>query len=529
MSRRIEDENRKRTTARGKASTGRNSRSRRTNQVRHGIEIMNLDQAERQTAGSRNSMRKKSMKSGRNLEFLIITYLFLAIFIGMIGYFVYFQLVKSESVINSSYNSRLDLYAEHVVRGDITSADGKVLATTTVNEDGGETREYPYGRIFAHVVGYMNNGKGGLESQYNFNLLRSHSFFLTQIINDLKDEKNQGDTLVTTLDYDVQKTAYDALGDRKGAVVVMEAKTGKILAMVSKPDYDPNTLADKWDDIVSDENSSVLLNRVTYGLYPPGSTFKIFTTLEYVHENLNYQEYTFDCQGELNVDGNEIHCYHKAVHGNENLKDSFANSCNTSFSNIGLSLDISSFRNLCENMLFNRKLPGSLAGSKSSFALTSDADKGKIMQTSIGQGDTLVSPLHMVFVAGAIANNGVAMEPYVVDHVENDGGIHVRNYKEKEYGELLSTSDAALLQDYMRGVIENGTGKALNGQSYTAYGKTGSAEYNSAGDSHGWFVGYGQKDGYADIAIAVIVEDGGSGSKSAVPVTKQIFDVYFNK
>ena len=161
--------------------------------------------------------------------------------------------------------------------------------------------------------------------------------------------------------------------------------------------------------------------------------------------------------------------------------------------------------------------------------ITKDADKGKIMQTSIGQGDTLVSPLHMVFVASAIANNGVAMEPYVVDYVENDGGVHVKNYKEKEYGQLLSESDAALLQDYMRGVVENGTGKALNGQSYTAYGKTGSAEYNSAGDSHGWFVGYGTKEGYNDIAIAVIVEDGGSGSQSAVPVTKQIFDVYFNK
>ena len=117
----------------------------------------------------------------------------------------------------------------------------------------------------------------------------------------------------------------------------------------------------------------------------------------------------------------------------------------------------------------------------------------------------------------------------MVDHVENDGGVHVKNYKEKEYGQLLSESDAALLQDYMHGVVENGTGKALNGQSYTAYGKTGSAEYNSAGDSHGWFVGYGTKEGYNEIAIAVIVEDGGSGSQSAVPVTKQIFDVYFNK
>ena len=532
MSRRVEDENKRGTTTRRKSTASGHSKSQRSNRVRQGIEVMNLDQADREAARPHGSMRtrsRKSGKTGRNLEFLIITYLFLTIFIGMIGYFVYFQLVKSESIINSSYNSRLDLYAEHVVRGDITAADGTVLAKTTVNDDGSETREYPYGRMFAHVVGYMNNGKGGLESQYNFNLLRSHSFFLTQIINDLKNEKNTGDTLVTTLDYDVQKTAYDALGDRDGAVVVMEPKTGKILAMVSKPDYDPNTLADKWDDIVSDNNSSVLLNRVTSGLYPPGSTFKIFTTLEYVHENPNYQDYSFNCEGELNVDGNEIHCYHKSVHGQENLKDSFANSCNTSFSNIGLSLNITKFQELCNDMLFNQKLPGTLSGSKSSFTLSKDADKGKIMQTSIGQGDTLVSPLHMVFVASAIANNGVVMEPYVVDYVENDGGVHVKNYKEKEYGQLLSESDAALLQDYMRGVVENGTGKALNGQSYTAYGKTGSAEYNSAGDSHGWFVGYGTKEGYNDIAIAVIVEDGGSGSQSAVPVTKQIFDVYFNK
>ena len=214
MSRRIEDENKRRTTARKKTSTGRNSRSQRTNQVRQGIEVMNLDQAERAAANPRGSMKKTSKKSGRNLEFLIITYLFLAIFIGMIGYFVYFQLVKSESVINSSYNSRLDLYAEHVIRGDITTADGTVVARTTVNDDGSETRDYPYGRMFAHVVGYMNNGKGGLESQYNFNLLRSHSFFLTQIIHDLQNQKNQGDTLVTTLDYDTQETAYKALGDR---------------------------------------------------------------------------------------------------------------------------------------------------------------------------------------------------------------------------------------------------------------------------------------------------------------------------
>ena len=436
---------------------------------------------------------------------------------------------KSQDIIRSPYNARQNSNAKRVTRGTIVDKNGNVLAKTDTAADGSETREYPYGNAFAHVVGYNVQGKSGIESLENYDLLTSDENFLIKLKNEFQDKKNMGDTVVTTLDADLQEAAYQALGEKKGAVVVMEPKTGKILAMVSKPDFDPNTLAERWDDIVSDENSSVLLNRVTSGLYPPGSTFKIFTTLEYVHENSNYQDYSFDCEGELNVDGNEIHCYHKAVHGKETLKDSFANSCNTSFSNIGLSLDISRFRNFCEDMLFNKKLPGSLAGSKSSFTLTADADKGKIMQTAIGQGDTLVSPLHMVFVAGAIANHGVAMEPYVVDHVENDGGVHVKNYKEKEYGELLSASDAALLQDYMRGVVENGTGKKLNGQSYTAYGKTGSAEYNSAGDSHGWFVGYGSKEGYNDIAIAVVVEDGGSGSQSAVPVTKQIFDVYFNK
>lgn len=447
----------------------------------------------------------------------------------MVAYFIYFQLFKSESIINSSYNSRLDLYAERVIRGDIVSGDGQVLARTNVNADGTENREYPYGRMFAHVVGYSNNGKSGIESQYNFNMLRSHSFFLTQMLNDLKDEKNTGDTVVTTLDYDVQEAAYSALGDRDGAVVVLEVETGKVLAMVSKPDFDPNTLADNWDSIVSDESSSVLLNRAVSGLYPPGSTFKIFTALEYIHENPNYESYSFNCEGEWSYEENKIHCYHNSVHGQENLKDSFANSCNTSFSNIGLSLNINQFKELCESMLFNQELPGSIAGNKSSFVLSADDGTGKTMQTAIGQGDTQVTPLHMAFVAAAIANDGVAMKPYLVDHVENDGGIHVKNYKAAEYGELLSDSDAALMQDFMRGVVEYGTGQALSGQSYQAAGKTGSAEYNSAGDSHGWFVGYGSKEGYNDIAIAVIVEDGGSGSQSAVPVTKQIFDVYFNQ
>ena len=532
MSRRVEDENKRGTTARRKSTASGHSKSQRSNRVRQGIEVMNLDQADREAARPHGSMRtrsRKSGKTGRNLEFLIITYLFLTIFIGMIGYFVYFQLVKSESIINSSYNSRLDLYAEHVVRGDITAADGTVLAKTTVNDDGSETREYPYGRMFAHVVGYMNNGKGGLESQYNFNLLRSHSFFLTQIINDLKNEKNTGDTLVTTLDYDVQKTAYDALGDRDGAVVVMEPKTGKILAMVSKPDYDPNNIAEDWDELTAeDSESSVLLNRATQGLYPPGSVFKIFTTLEYVHENSDYEDYSFDCNGKFTEGDSVIHCYKNKRHGQEDLIGSFADSCNSSFASLGLTLNPDSFTELCDSMLFNTSLPLRFESSKSSFSLDADADVSTVLETSIGQGKTLVTPMHMALVVSAIANDGVLMNPYLIDHTENYNGIVVDAYEPTEYGTLLSTEDASLMQTFMREVVEDGTGERLSGQSYTAAGKTGTAEFSTSSKaSHAWFVGYAHREDKEDIAVAIVVEDSGSGSEYAVPIAKKIFDAYY--
>lgn len=126
------------------------------------------------------SMERKSRTStnkNKNREFVIITYMFVGIFILMMGYFAYFQIFKSEDFINSPYNTRQDKFGEHVVRGSILSSDGKTLAETIVEEDGSETRYYPYGNMFAHAVGYDSNGKSGIESFANFNLLRSHAFF----------------------------------------------------------------------------------------------------------------------------------------------------------------------------------------------------------------------------------------------------------------------------------------------------------------------------------------------------------------
>lgn len=446
----------------------------------------------------------------------------------MMIYFAYFQFVKSEDFINSTYNTRQDIFAKRIARGEILSADGKVLAETVTDEEGNDTRKYPYGNMFAHVVGYSVNGKSGIESQMNFNLLRSHAFFLEKIANEFKNVKSPGDNVITTLNYDLQSAAYDALGSYDGAVVVLEPSTGKILAMVSKPDYDPNTIEAQWDNLINSD-SSALLNRTTQGLYPPGSTFKIFTTLEYVHENSNYNDYIFDCDGSYTSDGAAIHCYNNKSHGEEDLKESFAHSCNSSYASIGLTLDPDQFTKLCNGMLFNTNLPTTFESSKSSFALSADDGDSLVMETSIGQGKTLVTPMHMALVTAAIANDGVLMKPYVVERTENYKGISVKEYTPNIYGTIMSEEDATLLQEYMEDVVNEGTGTKLKDQSYTAFGKTGSAEFTSAdGDgTHSWFVGYAHRDDKEDIAIAVIVEDSGSGSEYAVPAAKKVFDSYY--
>ena len=147
----------------------------------------------------------------------MITYLFVGLFVLMSGYFVYFEAVLRPDVINNPYNSRQETFAERVVRGNILASDGTVLARTNVAEDGTETREYPYGNLFAHVVGYSTMGRTGIESLANFSLLTSNAFIGERISRELREEKNMGDSVVTTLDLNLQQTAYDALGNQKGA------------------------------------------------------------------------------------------------------------------------------------------------------------------------------------------------------------------------------------------------------------------------------------------------------------------------
>lgn len=480
------------------------------------------------TVQEEKPMKKPQKNTVRNREFAVVTYLFLAVFLGMIAYFAYFQVEKSEAFINSPYNARQDVFADQIVRGDILSAQGDVLAVTDVAKDGTETRSYPYGRMFAHAVGFSTNGKSGIESLDNFQLLRSHAFFLENIINEVRGRKNKGDTVVTTFDTSVQKAAYDALGSNQGAVIAMEPSTGKILAMVSKPDFDPNTIAADWERITdASSGSSVLLNRVTQGLYPPGSTFKLFTLFAYMQQKKNYKNYSYQCEGNLTKADNSIHCFDHAVHGKEDLKTAFAKSCNTAFSEIGLSLNLKKFAASNDRLLFNAPLPCDLPYSKSSYVMKEGASVGEIMQTAIGQGKTLVSPYHLALVMAAVANDGVLMRPYLVDRVTSHDGAEVSRQEPEAYGRLFTAKQSAVLKQYLRAVVSQGTAERLNSQQYTAGGKTGSAEFTDAKDSHAWFLGYAEQKEGKELVVSVVVEGAGTGGMYAVPVAKAVFDAYF--
>lgn len=471
----------------------------------------------------------KPKKGGKNREFAVVAYSFLGAFLCLMGYFVYFQYAQSEEFINNPYNKRQELFARDVIRGEIYSADGVTLAQTVLDGDGKETRFYPCGRIFAHVVGYSTRGKSGIEELANFSLLRSNVFYVEKAVNQLRGEKSPGDNVTTTLNYALQLRAFDALGTYDGAVVVMEPATGKILAMVSKPDFDPNYIAEDWDALVAEESdSSELLNRATQGLYPPGSTFKLFTTLAYIQQNPDYDAYEYACDGAYTCDNKTIHCHKNKSHGTQTLKEAFANSCNSAYASLGMTLDIEKFQTLCSELLFNKALPVPFEASQSSFVLSPEDSASAVMETAIGQGKTLVTPFHMALVSAAIANDGILMQPYLIDCITDAEGNTVEQYAPKAYGALIPEADAAVLQAYMRAVVEEGTAQKLSNDRYDVYGKTGSAEFSSSSDaSHSWFVGYAHQEGKKDIAVAVIVENSGIGSAYAVPIAQEIFDEYY--
>lgn len=455
-----------------------------------------------------------------------------SLFAAMTVYFLIYTNKNSKKLFENDYNKREEALLEKNVRGKIYAAGGEVLAETIQDQDGNDVRSYPYKNLFSHIVGYTYKGGSGVEQLQNYNLMHSDISLSDKASYDAAGERYPADDVYTTLDLALQQAASDALGDNRGAVIVTEVNTGNILCMVSKPDFDPNDIEAEWEQLGADTDSGTLVNRVTQGLYAPGSTFKIFDAIELMDEDMAAANaFSYNCIGYDNnftlEDGQPIHCYHWTAHGTVSLEKAFAKSCNCAFVNIGNSLNRDSFCTLLDNMMFGEALPYDLPSGTSSYTLTADTTKEDVTQLSIGQGSTLMTPMHLNMITAAIANGGTVHKDQIIASVKTGTGSTLSETKPEDYRTVMTAEVAAKMREMMRDVIVEGTATKLSSRPYNPCGKTGSAEIvTGESTSHAWFTGFAPEEN-PEIAITVIVEGAGTGGVSAVPVVRSVLDKYF--
>lgn len=447
--------------------------------------------------------------------------LFVTIFLLLAGYMTYFTVFESKDIAVHPYNRRLDHLEGEVVRGTIYDTNGNILAVTENGE-----RVYPYKSRYAHAVGYAGVGKYGAESLANIELLYPDYNLKSIFENTFTGKKFEGRDVVLTLDDRLQKASEEAMEGYKGAVVILEPSTGKIKTMYANPTFDPNEIAANWDNLVSDEENSPLINRVTQGLYPPGSIFKIIPTIAFLESYPEYENIVYECTGRIRKEDYSIKCYNEIAHGKITLKEAFEKSCNTYFVNLQDYVFAKNLQEVGERLLFNKAFPLNMEYSKSRLDLSKNNTEFDLSATYIGQGKTLVTPIHMAMLASMIANDGVLMEPYIFDYSKNEKGKVLLKNLPSYHKALVDEKTVKILQELMREVVDTGTASKLSTRGLMVGGKTGTAE-NETGKDHSWFIGFAQNEERPEeeIAFAIIVENGGQGAK-ALEITQQILRAF---
>lgn len=456
----------------------------------------------------------------------ILTYLLIINFLLVIGTLTYWQVVKKEEIYLHPRNKRLTLLEEKTQRGKILDRAGRVLAESK-GPGGGTNRHFPYREYAGHLVGYntAKYGKAGLEYSLNAYLLGlTGQEQVLPFLPNLPQERT-GYDVVTTLDIELQKLGYQLLGDRKGAVVVLEPQTGAVLALVSKPSYDPNLIEENWAKLQQDNNNSPLLNRAVQGLYPPGSTLKVITGAGALTNNPANWERTFNAPGYIIVRGNRIN--DERIVGKIGFKEAMARSSNYVFATLGLEMGAQKFYQVLTEFGLNKKVEMEIPTANPILASTEDLVPEALAETSIGQGKTLVTPLHMALVASTIANGGLIPMPFLVDEIKDSEGQLVEKTTPAKGTRVIEEEVNAKLAQSMQAVVEAGTGKSARVNGVKVAGKTGSAE-NPHGNTHAWFIGFAPADN-PEIALAVIVENGGAGGSVAGPIAKEIIEAAIHR
>lgn len=430
-------------------------------------------------------------------------------------YLLYIQIWEADELNANSLNRRSA--AMDIVRGSILDAEGKQLA----HSEAIGQRSYPYGAIMAPVTGYVGEslGSSGLERLLGDELSgQSRQLRNLGPIGQLL-QSDRGNDIRLTIDADVQEIAYNALGSAKGAVVVLDADTGAVIAMVSKPAVDPSIVEAEWPAL-SQREDSPLLNRAANGLYPPGSTIKVLIADAALDEKVTDLNESFDCTGELKIGDAAIHESHGAVHGTVNLAEAITHSCNFTFGTLALRMQGDGLEDAFKRFGFADTFTGEIEESSSHLPDFDELGDGDTAQVGIGQSTLLVTPLRMAMLAGSFVNGGKMMVPYLVDEVISPRGLVLRTASPSKWRDVTTEQRANLINGFMESVVTEGTGTGAAVRGIRVTGKTGTAE-NAAGREHGWFIGTAELQ-KRRIAMAIIVENSGGGGTVAAPIARQI-------
>ncbi|SHE50872.1 penicillin-binding protein 2 [Caldanaerobius fijiensis DSM 17918] len=389
--------------------------------------------------------------------------------------------------------------------------------------------------IASHIIGYLNlyshSGVYGIEKAYD-NVLNSggqiqYTIFLDgnlQAIKGLGSQytitgvKRRSYGIKTTIDYHIQKIAEDVMDEHhiNGAVVILDVKTGQILAMASRPNFVPS----KISEYLSNSDGALVNKALT--AYPLGSVFKTVVAAAALENNVITEKQTFYCTGNVKIDGISYPCYKNKAHGPVDMDKAFALSCNTTFIKIGERVGSSRIIDMAEKFGFGNKVINFSEENTGHIPQPKEVAGAGIGNLSIGQGTLTVTPLQVADMMATIANNGIRHIPIIVQGIVDDNGNLIRKENVNRSYRVISASTAKKLQQMLRDVVTDGTGIRADIREGSA-GKTGTAETGKTGISHGWFAGYAP---YSDPRYAVVVfaENGGEGGVRAAPVFKDIVE-----
>jgi cell division protein FtsI/penicillin-binding protein 2/cell division protein FtsW (lipid II flippase) len=450
-----------------------------------------------------------------------------ALFALLLANLTYLMVVEASDLQNMSNNNHTIAKQEKSQRGTISTSDGVVLAKSVL-EDGTDIykRVYPHGKLASNVVGYASTqyGTSGIESTYNSQLQGNQSYSSwSDVLAGMSGSGVKGNDITLTINSKIQKAANKALKGYKGACVVINPKTGAILAMATSPTYDSNDI----DDILSGKDTGTkvsdgaLLNRATNTLYAPGSTFKIVTLSTALENDIADEDSTYSSPGSITIGGGKIYNFDHNNYGTLTLEQATALSSNTVFAQVGTEIGSDLLVSSAKSFGFNRELDFDIPLYTS---LMPDADEMTEWETAwaadgqpVGEHDSPAGPqatvLQMAMVGCAIANDGVIEKPYLVEGIYNSEGVRSFTASSEAYLSPISSNTAKRVRKVLETVVKSGTGTAAAIDGVTVAGKTGTAETGKAKDNS-WFVGMAPSDD-ADVVVAIVCEEADEGTATA--------------